>query len=368
MFIYEFKSEITSLITKVVISGNHITLYTNKNNAQELNTLKDFLKLEHAFFSEHPSHNFCHNPFVDFSARGDGVPHKHIRFPPDGNRAVHLKNIVNHLLDRQKNPLLRKQDYDNFINGLDEERRSHNDTCFPKYVQDAIDTYDLQTPFVPEHEINGLVNAFDQYANNAFHHNVEAIEYHAEEFIKTHWDTVYTKNIIGFGDEELDTEEVQICEYYKGLKDLRELMLAKESDPNNINLYYYTRDVIKKIMANKNFNEHSSFSNSVTYLREQIEERLHRMKTCQCLNLIMITAAFSVGAIYFFTQERDPYRILATAATTTASAVGISHYAAGPLAKAAKQIFFKAKEKIYAQQNNVTPSRTYGVARPARIR
>ena len=112
MFVYEFEAGNTCLVTKIVISGSHLVLYTNKKNSQELLFMVRKFNLHSIISGDHPAHVFGHNAHVDFSAMGDTLPHKHLKFPSDTDRLSSLNDIFNFMLDRQHNPSIRKQDYE----------------------------------------------------------------------------------------------------------------------------------------------------------------------------------------------------------------------------------------------------------------
>lgn len=117
MFIYEFQSA-NCLLRKVLISGPTLTIYTSKPNLQEFQAISRYFQLRSIRFAEDPRHNFCHNPYVSFSAQGDSIPHKHYKLPEGVNKASYVEAIFHYLIENQSNISLRKEAYDQFIKAL----------------------------------------------------------------------------------------------------------------------------------------------------------------------------------------------------------------------------------------------------------
>ena len=175
MFIYEFKNPSRILITKIVISGFYLTLYTSKALSQELNPMIKAFGLSNIRFTEDPAHIYCHHPYIEFSALGDGVPHKHLILPTDKERVNSLRELLHFLVERQSNFSLRQQDYQNFVTALETERKSYGHKTFPLQVQEASDQYDTKTPFILEEEVDRILSSFIRYTNDPHYLKLEAI-------------------------------------------------------------------------------------------------------------------------------------------------------------------------------------------------
>jgi hypothetical protein len=301
MFIYEVKSADSCLMTKIVISGDHLVIYTNKPNSQELNGIMHSFNLESVVSGDHPAHIFCHNPYIKFSALGDSIPHKHFKFPPKVDRFDYLKQIFDFLVNRQNNQSLRKKDYDTFIFNLNEERQSYGHKQFPPEVQKAIDCYDLKTPYIPKDEIEVILASFSQYINCTHNMNIENISIHAEALLDKHWGIIYIKPMLSF-EEKFSENETILCAYFDALLKLRENLLGTMSKPNNLDFYYKAANTLKKIQVNAAYlNDEKAFHKSIVDISHHINNKINSLDNYQSLVGFLGLSTCTLG--YFLATE-----------------------------------------------------------------
>lgn len=307
MFIYEFTSPSPCLITKFVISGSYLTVYTNKKNCQEFNSITENLNLKSSISGDHPSHVFCHTPFVGFSARGDSIPHKHLQFS-NTDRLGQLSDFFKVLLFKQNNSTLRQADFDTFVAKLNKERENYQDKSFPPSVANAINNYDLVTPFVPADEVEPALNAFAQYLKDSKRLQVENVSIQADKLLHDNWRVIYENHIICFEDK-LNEDEQTLCAYFNSLLNLRTALLALTSQPNAVTYCLEAQTIIKELRANKDFQSDTQFHNCISAIDQQINNQQKAIDFRTTTKLYLIESLISAT---YFLYCRSPEETVVT--------------------------------------------------------
>lgn len=348
MFIYEFKSK-DALISKIVISNSYLTIYTNKPHSPELNPMIDHFKLRSIRFAEDPNHVFCHNPYIKFSAQGDAIPHKHLRFPPDIDRLAYLKEIFNYLIDRQADLGLKRQDQQSFIQALNEEREFRKHDHFPKDIQEVLDNYNASMPYIAENEVEIIIDLYSHYINDAYYSNVEAVNERAAKLFKDNG-KIINKRILNFQSITLSEIEQQICSYYQALLDLREILLAIDNNSNNINLYHNTREIIEEVITNPNYKNDIPFSENIKYINSFVQSKINSLESSLLWRGGVIATIISTS--YHLFSEDSVLKALCLGILSGALAPLALKYVARPLTNAIKHSFFSNKKNNFENKQN----------------
>jgi len=280
MFIYEIKSNKKSIITKIVISVNYLTLYTNKPSRQEFKTLTDELGfISDSFFAEHPEHVFCHTPFVEFSARGSFHPHRHFAFPKNANRKDMLAKLLEGMVELQNNTKKRIALREELIKGLDKERLSYGHKKFPENVQEAIDSYDTETDFIAANEISIIIKKFSEYEVNSFLITCEKIARCAQALLNDNFQEVYG-NMISWEEPENDHFKL-----YQSLKTLWAYLHGISMYQGRVDLLFQALAIIADIKKNPLIanNKYQNVNNCVSSLKRDIVNKLQQ-STCNDIN------------------------------------------------------------------------------------
>ncbi len=217
MFIYSFKTDKNMLIPRVVITGEHLTLYVSKSlGSAELQPVITHFHLYSIIEPEHPAHKLLHNPFIDFSRKLDKVPHVHLDFPSENKLQV-LKDICDFLIHRQKNVDLRKKDYQDYVNSVEEDRKDGVHNQFLANAEKSIKQYDCITPFLPEEEIHELlIDASSYLKSDELAHRSDLLAEYLEKMVRNNWDLC--KKFL-YGAPET-AEEKRLEEYYDNINSL----------------------------------------------------------------------------------------------------------------------------------------------------
>ncbi|MFA6302370.1 MAG: hypothetical protein WC627_04445 [Legionella sp.] len=307
MFIYEFKSSSTCLITKIVISGPYLTVYTSKKNCQEFNAVTTELDLKSTITGDHPSHVFCHTPFVAFSARGDSIPHKHLQFSHT-DRQAQLKDFFSALLVKQNNPDVRQTDFDTFVHELNKERESYQDEVFPSSVMDAINGYDRTTPFLPADEVEHALDAFAQYLKDSKRLQIENVSIQAEKLLNDNWHVIYINHITCF-ENTLDKNEQSLCDYFDNLLNLRTALLALMSQPNAVQYALEAQTIIQQLRTNKTFQADTEFQTCINAIEQQINSQQKAIGVRTTMTTYLIESLISTT---YFLYCRTPEESVGT--------------------------------------------------------
>ena len=300
MFIYEFTSLSTCLITRIVISGPYFTVYTSKKNCQEFNQVIEQLKMRSSIIGDHPLHFLCHTPFVAFSAQAGAIPHKHWQFS-DEDRLKQLGTFFYAFLEKQSNSDLRKKDYQIFVDKLNVEREGFGLAEFPDDIIKLINSYDLETPFIPANEVEQALAAFAKYLQNTDHINLEKVGSQTEKLLNTHWDLIYNNHIILPG-TELNKEQMLICDYFDSLVELREPLLALISMPNNQRYCLQLNKIIKKIRENQAYQtDDVQFHATIDAIAQKFHTQINNYK----LAMYVITPLLSTTFLLYNSNPED---------------------------------------------------------------
>jgi len=138
------------LLTQIQIQGRIITLYARKTVGEELNGV--FTRLGGRIIqADEIEHETAHG----HRKEDQNFPHVHYIMP--------RKNVEQGIADLVKaifkvnTPDARKKEYHDFLSELEMSRRKTGHEKFPKYVQDAIDQYDLDSPFLLTQNCDELI-------------------------------------------------------------------------------------------------------------------------------------------------------------------------------------------------------------------
>lgn len=164
MFVYEFKST-NYLITKIVISGLNLTVYTNKQNAEELEGIIKTLDFNSYVSADHPEHVFCHNNYIDLSATDGALSLKHVKL----NNISSMKEIPTQMSE--------------LLNFLIEMQ------------QDAFNNYGITSPYISPNEYSNFLASLNTYYSQSYNIQQNTLVLYAEYFLKTHWDIIYEGKI-----------------------------------------------------------------------------------------------------------------------------------------------------------------------------
>ncbi len=118
---------------------------------QELNGIATQFSLNSPVSGDHPSHIFCHNSYIGFSSKGDSIPHKHWKFNKISLISEipnQMKELFDFLIERQQDSSLRRLELEKLLHAINEERLSYGHAAFPKEIQDALDNYDITSPYI----------------------------------------------------------------------------------------------------------------------------------------------------------------------------------------------------------------------------
>ncbi len=204
----------------------------------ELDVLYKKFGLENGPIADSPNHMFCHD-FTDDIHRGH-TEHQHRMFPEaeKNNRYDYLENMLNFLIDRQKNAALRLSDLDDARVLAEKNRVEVKGEVLPTVVQTALDNFDLRSDFISQSDASKCLNEFKQYSQQSLNINLELLMDYAEKMLKKNWDVLYNKRIILCGEALLSTTEEKQIEFYESILVLRLDMLNFKKTSGLFGLFY----------------------------------------------------------------------------------------------------------------------------------
>lgn len=297
MFVYEFKST-SCLISKIVISGLYLTIYTSRSSAAELEGTIQKLNLHGNISADHPKHVFCHNSHIDFSARGDSIPHKHLKFNNISSIKeipAQMKALINVLIEVQQDSSIRRLEFDNLLHEANEQRISFGHAVFPEYIQEAFDNYDFTSPYISLIEREDFLASLDTYYSQDYNIQQNTLVQHAEDFLSTHWDVIHS---YGFGRGKIKNEQEQnISDYYKTLLSLRNTLLKININQNDYSLYYEAANHIDKLKKNPNFDTLLPFSQDISDIERYLSEKASALPYAYLSAGIAITTEYLAKAL-----------------------------------------------------------------------
>lgn len=307
MFIYEFKSGSNCLISKIVISGQYLTVYTSKENCCEFQDIISSLNLKCSVSGDHPFHTFCHTPFIEFSEHGSSIPHKHLRFPDRCDRTSYLKQFLEALIARQCDLTARQLAHTKLLSELNDERESYGDTVFPQHIQQAIDDYDLDSPFIPSKEMDHVLAAFASSLQDTSRLNIEEVSVHAQQLFDDNWDVLYNKHYICMGNDLTD-DEIILCNYYDSLLALRISLLAIMSMPNNAEYVFKVNTILQEIRSNKFYLTNptqSSFHLTIDSIAHQNNKQLNGLRNSSNIKRFLMGYALLSSYLLYTKDPED---------------------------------------------------------------
>ena len=361
MFIYEFKPGFNCLITKIVISGQYLTVYTSKNNCYEFQDIVNALNLRCHVSADHPFHTYCHTPYIQFSALGSSVPHKHLRFPDNYDRSAYLRQFFEALIFSQNDLTSRQLAHSKLLTELNKERESYGDTEFPQHIQQAIDSYDLDNPFIPLEEIDQVLAAFTSYLQDTDRLNIEKVSMHSQQLLTDYWDVLYNNHYIRTGND-LSDDEINLCNYFDSLLALRIALLGIMSMPNNSEYVLKVNTIVKEIRSNQFFltdTTRSCFYLTIDSISHQNNKQLNDLRnTSNFKRFLMGYALISSYLLY----TKDPEDSVAETAlngfvVSTMTAL-LARYTEEPVMNCWNRAVTFFAKKINGIQNSNSPSMT----------
>lgn len=336
MFVYEFKSN-DCLITKIVISGLHLTIYTKKPNSQELNGLIKEFNLKSPISADHPKHVFCHNNYIHFSAQGDSIPHKHLKFNSI-NSIIEIPNqvtrMIHFLIKIQHDPSQREIEFSEFLYRLNQERLSYGHTEFPSHVQEALDNYNTTSPYIDPLECEDFLNSLNSYYNQKFNVIQNALVQYAEKFLSDNWNVVYRDQL--FNDDASVEQEKSTVSYYRSMLDLRNILLKLNIRQNDYNLHYDAVNCIDKLRKNEHFNKLQPSSSVISDIENCLTKKIYTLIIRSAATFAIMEIGLVTLILACITENKPSYANL-----TTAIICGIgTAYLAKPVYVTVKQTFF----------------------------
>ena len=331
MFVYSFKSK--SLIKHVVISGNYITMYTSQEHCSAVQPLINHFELT-SVSGDHPVHHLLHNSMLSFS---NGLPHKHLKFS-SSDRRQELLDICNFLLQRQHSPDLRKKDYDQLVQALNQEREDRGDKEFPEYINQSLAQYDLTTPFLPDEEIADFLKAFNQYTqSNSFAFYADMLCFHKEITLKDNWDILYKKAI--FPDDTI-ADNFEVDNYYNYLEDLRIALLGMHFE-SGIKWCGKASQAIDNIKTNPYYKQLNLKEHDITKTLEEIQKKVNIKNDELNRNSIAVMAAGLIILDYFRVDSTKEYMTDTIAILLSCVATSYIRKPLDQFARNIHQFFFK---------------------------
>ena len=224
--------------------------------------------------------------------------------------------------------MLRQQDYEDFVSALEQERLAFGDKTFPPAIQNAIDSYDLESEYLNEAEIPILLNAFAAYTQNNFLYSLDNYYDLCEEFLDANLMLIYDKSDA----EDLSPAEKNIIDYYTLLLGLRMQLLKIVAEPGLEAPYDQAQKYIETLKKMKlDANDFQKRMNGILgIIHKELQNKINTFHNRQLINGGILSACVFMGVLM---QKEPAHRALFFSVALSAIVALGTKYIAMPVSR-----------------------------------